>query len=382
MADMGADVIKVERPGSGDDSRAWGAPFIKDGEGNDTSDSSYFLSANRGKKSVTIDIGTSQGQEIVRKLAMQSDVLIENYKVGTLARYGLDYASLRALNPKLVYCSITGYGQDGPCSSLPGYDYVFQGIGGLMSITGLAQDDPLSIPTKSGLAIVDFLAGMYATTAILAAIEHRNLSGTGDYIDIALLDCIVGISSYQALNYFLSGKVPVRMGNAHSSLVPYQVFKCDDGDIIIAMANESQFGDFCKAIGMPELAVDARYSKASERNINRVDLIQTISAVLITRSVEDWTVALQAENVPVGPILNIAQTFDHPQVRHRGMKKELPHGAGGNVPNISNPMRFSGAPIQYREASPLLGEHTSEVLRDRLDLSDEDIARLKSEAII
>jgi crotonobetainyl-CoA:carnitine CoA-transferase CaiB-like acyl-CoA transferase len=362
LADMGADVIKIERPGAGDDTRAWGPPFLRDAQGEETRDSSYFLSANRGKRSVTVDIATPAGQAIIRDLARESDVVVENYKVGTLARYGLGYEDLRALNPRLVYCSITGFGQSGPYAALPGYDFVFQGMGGLMSITGMPDGEPGGGPVKSGIAITDLLTGMYATTAILAALEHRHVSVVGQYIDMALLDCVVTINSYQAINYFLSGKIPQRMGNAHSNMVPYQVFRCKEGDVIVAVGNDGQYRALCKVIGRPDLAGDERFATAGQRNRNREVLIPQVAEAMLARTMTEWVDLLEAANVPCGPIYNMEQVFEDPQVRHREMQLSLPHSAGVNAPGLANPIRLSDTPIRYQHAAPTLGEHTDEVL--------------------
>jgi len=381
LADMGADVIKIERPGAGDDTRAWGPPFLRDAEGRETRDSSYFLSANRGKRSVTVDIATPKGQEIIRELARQADVVVENYKVGTLARYGLGYEDLRALNPRLVYCSITGFGQSGPYASLPGYDFVFQGMGGLMSITGMPDGEPGGGPVKSGIAITDLLTGMYATTAVLAALEHRHVSGVGQYIDMALLDCVVTINSYQAINYFLSGKIPQRMGNAHSNMVPYQVFRCREGNVIVAVGNDSQYMALCKLIGRPDLAEDERFTSAGQRNRNREALIPQVASAMLTRTMTEWVDLLEAANVPCGPIYNMQQVFEDPQVRHREMALTLPHNAGVKAPGLANPIRLSDTPITYQRSAPTLGEHTDEVLRG-LGYDEARIAALRGEGVL
>jgi len=378
LADMGAEVIKVERPGAGDDTRAWGPPFLKDKQGRETADSSYFLAANRGKKSITVNLAHLEGQALIRELAVQSDVVVENYKVGTLARYGLDYESLKAVNPRLVYCSITGFGQDGPYAALPGYDFVFQGMGGLMSITGQPEGAPGDEPMKVGIAISDLLTGMYATTAILAALEHRHVSGQGQYIDISLLDCVVSIGSYQAINHFLSGKIPRRMGNAHSNMVPYQVFHCKEGDVIVAVGNDSQFRAFCCLIGREDLAADARYATPGQRNRNRDMLIPEIAQAMLARTMQEWVELLEAANVPCGPIYNMQQVFEDPQVQHRGMRLSLPHGAGVQAPAVANPIRLSDTPIRYGRSAPLLGEHTDSVLGDVLGLPPERIAGLRA----
>ncbi|WP_151638184.1 CaiB/BaiF CoA transferase family protein [Noviherbaspirillum aerium] len=382
FADMGAEVIKVERPGAGDDTRSWGPPFLKDAEGHDTTDAAYYLSTNRGKKSITIDLASETGQEIIRELVRDADVLVENYKVGTLARYGLSYNDLRPLNPRLVYCSITGFGQDGPYAALPGYDFVFQGMGGLMSITGHADSEPGGGPIKSGVAISDLLTGMYATTAILAALEHRHVSGEGQYIDMALLDCIVAINGYQAMNHFMSGKIPQRMGNMHPNMVPYQVFRCKEGEVIVAVGNDSQYAAFCHVIGRNDLAVDPRFVTVGLRNINRDALIPQIAETMLTRTMKEWVAKMEAANVPCGPINNMRQVFEDPQVQHRRMKLSLPHSVGGEIPSLANPIRFSDTPIRYTHAAPTLGEHTTEVLAERLGISEERIAALKAQGVV
>ncbi len=381
LADMGADVIKIERPGAGDDTRAWGPPFLRDAQGEETRDSSYFLSANRGKRSVTVDIATPAGQAIIRDLARESDVVVENYKVGTLARYGLGYEDLRAINPLLVYCSITGFGQGGPYAALPGYDFVFQGMGGLMSITGMPDGEPGGGPVKSGIAITDLLTGMYATTAILAALEHRHVSGVGQYIDMALLDCVVTINSYQAINYFLSGKIPQRMGNAHSNMVPYQVFRCKEGDVIVAVGNDGQYRALCKVIGRPDLAEDERFATAGQRNRNREVLIPQVAEAMLARTMTEWVDLLEAANVPCGPIYNMQQVFEDPQVRHREMQLSLPHSAGVNAPGLANPIRLSDTPIRYQHAAPRLGEHTDTVLGG-LGYDAARIAALRKDGVL
>jgi crotonobetainyl-CoA:carnitine CoA-transferase CaiB-like acyl-CoA transferase len=382
LADMGAEVIKIERPRVGDDTRAWGPPFLKDAAGQETRDSSYFLSANRGKQSVTVDLASPDGQEIIRQLVRDADILVENYKVGTLARYGLAYDDLREINPRLVYCSVTGFGQSGPYAALPGYDYVFQGMGGLMSITGIPDGEPGAAPMKSGIAISDLLTGMYATTAILAAIEHRRESGEGQYIDMSLLDCIVSINAYQAINYFLSGKIPQRMGNAHSNMVPYQVFRCKQGDIIIAVGNDGQYAAFCKVIERPLLATDPLYTSSAQRNRNRTTLISLIAEAMLARTMEEWVTLLEANNVPCGPINDIKQVFEDPQVTHRDMHLSLPHNTGVQAPSIANPIRLSATPIRYERSAPTLGEHNQAILRDRLGLSDERMADLQARGVV
>jgi len=382
LADMGAEVIKVERPGVGDDTRAWGPPFLKDSDGRETADSSYFLSANRGKKSITVDLAHPEGQALIRELAKQADVVVENYKVGTLARYGLDYDSLKAVNPRLVYCSITGFGQNGPYAALPGYDFVFQGMGGLMSMTGQPEGTPGDEPMKVGIAISDLLTGMYATTAILAALESRHVSGEGQHIDLALLDCVVAITSYQAINYFLSGRIPQRMGNAHSNMVPYQVFRCREGDVIVAVGNDGQFRALCKLIGREDLATDERYATPGQRNRHRDTLIPQIAEAMLARPMEEWVELMEAANVPCGPIYNMQQVFRDSQVQHRGMRLSLPHSAGVEAPAVASPIRLSGTPIDYGRSAPLLGEHTEAVLTERLGFSAGRVAELRDAGVI
>ena len=382
LADMGAEVIKIERPVQGDDTRSWGPPFLKDAEGNETRDSSYFLSANRGKKSVTCDLSQPEGQALIRALAADADVVVENYKVGTLARYGLAYEDLRAINPKLVYCSVTGFGQDGPYAALPGYDFVFQGMGGLMSITGQPEGTPGDEPMKVGIAITDLLTGMYATTAILGALEHRHISGAGQYIDMSLLDCVVTVNSYMAINYFLSGKLPRRMGNAHANMVPYQVFRCQEGSLIVAVGNDTQYRAFCRVIGRDDLGADERFASAGNRNRNRETLIPQLSEALLRKPMNDWVALLEAANVPCGPINDMQQVFDDPQVQHRGMKLSLPHGAGVEAPTVASPLRFSDTPIAYGRAAPTLGEHTDAVLAEKLGLDAASIAALRAKGVV
>jgi len=382
LADLGAEVIKIERPGRGDDTRAWGPPFLKDQNGQETRDSSYFLSVNRGKKSVTVDISTPEGQEIIREIAKDVDVVIENYKVGTLARYGLAWDDLNKINPRLIYCSVTGFGQTGPLADLPGYDFVFQGMGGLMSMTGQPDDAPGGEPMKVGIAISDLTTGMYATTAILAAIEHRRVSGEGQYIDLSLLDCTVALTSYMAINYFLSGKVPQRQGNAHANMVPYQVFKCKDGNIIIAVGNDSQFVSLCKVLGVPQIGTDERFNTPGQRNRNRETLIPMLSEILMSQTMDEWVALLEPANVPCGPIYNLAQVFEQKQVKHRELLLSLPHSAGVQAPAVASPIKFSGTPIQYTRSAPQLGEHNAEILEGRLGFSEEKLKELKVKGII
>ena len=382
LADMGADVIKIERPGSGDDTRGWGPPYLKDEAGNDTTEAAYYLAANRGKKSLTLNIAKEEAQEIIRQLIKETDVFIENYKVGDMARYGLNYEALKQINPRLVYCSITGFGQTGPMADVAGYDFIVQGLGGLMSITGERDDFPGGGPQKVGIAAADIMTGLYASIAILAAIEHRHISGVGQYIDMALLDVQVATLANMNLNYLCSGKVPHRQGNAHANIVPYQVFKATDNDIIIAVGNDSQFVKLCKVLGCPEYAADDRYAINANRVRHREELLPLLQIRLATRSVEEWLNLLQPEGVPCGPVNSIAQTFENPQVVHRKMQIDLPHPLAGTVPSIANPIKFSGTPIHYQGAPPTLGQHSHDILQRYVGLSDAQITVLKGKGVV
>ena len=382
LADMGAEVIKIERPGRGDDTRAWGPPYAQDEHGNDTSESAYFLSANRGKKSVTIDITQRAGQGLVCRLASQSDILIENYKVGGLKRYGLDYESLSKLSPRLIYCSITGFGQNGPYKDRAGYDFMIQAMGGLMSITGERDDRSDGGPQKVGVAVADIVTGLYSTIAILGALNHRHLTGQGQHIDMALLDCQVAMLANVNLNYLVTGEVPVRQGNAHQNIVPYQVFKCRDGHLILAVGNDEQFSRFCTETGVPELVADSRFATNRARVHNRELLVPKLEAVFMTRIRDDWLNRLEALGVPCGPINDLAQVFADPQVLARGLRLSLPHPKAGKVPGIASPIRFSQTPIQAQLAPPVLGQHTEEVLAKMLGLTEAEISALKASKII
>jgi formyl-CoA transferase len=382
LADLGAEVIKVERPGSGDDTRAWGPPFLKDADGKETNNSAYYLSVNRGKKSVTLDISRPEGQRIARELAARSDVLLENYKVGGLAKYGLGYDEVRKLNPRIVYCSITGFGQTGPHAHRPGYDFIFQGMGGLMSITGERDDAPGGGPQKVGIAITDVLTGMYAALAITAALAHRERTGVGQYIDLALLDTIVAFGANQIHNYFVSGKVPPRYGNAHANLVPYEVFPTADGHLILAAGNDAQWQSFCNAAGRSELAAEPRFRTNPDRIRNRKELIPLVRDIMKERTRKDWIARLDAAGVPCGPINDYREVFDDPQVRHRGLKIETPHPVSGRVPGIASPMRFSKTPVEYDLPPPLLGQHTREVLGSLLEIPGEELDRLAAAKVI
>jgi crotonobetainyl-CoA:carnitine CoA-transferase CaiB-like acyl-CoA transferase len=369
LADLGADVIKVERPGNGDDTRGWGPPYMKDAEGRDTSEAAYYTSANRNKRSILADMATPAGAALIRELAMVSDVLVENFKVGGLRKYGLDYPSLKALNPRLIYCSVTGFGQDGPYAERPGYDFMIQGLGGLMSITGERDSLPGGGPQKAGVAVTDIITGMYATVGILAALQERQRSGLGQHLDIALLDCHVAMLANQNANYFASGVAPQRAGNAHQNVVPYQVFAAADGHLIVAVGNDAQFRAYCQAIGAAGLGQDARYATNSQRVRNRDPLIAELSEIMRRGRRDDWLAKLEAAGVPCGPINDISQTFSHPQVQARGLRRGIPHSLGMEIPVTASPLRFSDSPVIYRRAPPMLGEHTEEILREVLGVA-------------
>ncbi len=381
LADLGAEVIKVERPGKGDDTRHWGPPFLKDREGRDTADAAYYLACNRGKKSLTLDIARPEGRALARALAMKSDVLVENFKVGDLARHGLDYASLARDHPRLVYCSITGFGQAGPYSDRPGYDFMVQGLGGLMSVTGERDDLPGGGPQKVGVAVSDLFTGMYSANAILAALMHREKTGEGQNIDMALLDVQVAMLANLSSTYFVSGEAPRRMGNAHQNIVPYHVFRAADDFFIVAVGNDSQFAKLCEVVGHPEWIGDPRFSTNPQRVRHRDLLVGLISERLRERPARDWLAALEPSGVPCGPINDLSQVFADPQVRHRGMEVRAPHPAAGQVRMVANPIKFSATPIRHEVAPPLLGQHTAEVLSSVLGVGEAEIARLRREGI-
>jgi len=374
LADLGADVIKVEKPGSGDDTRGWGPPYLKDDAGQDTSEAAYYLSTNRNKRSIEVDIATAEGADLIRELARKSDVLVENYKVGGLKKYGLDYDALKAINPALIYCSVTGFGHDGPYRERPGYDFMIQGMAGLMSITGERDDLPGGGPQKAGVAVTDIVTGMYASVAILGALAERHRSGLGQHLDIALLDCHVAMLANQNSNFFNSGVAPKRAGNAHQNVVPYQVFAASDGHLIVAVGNDSQFRAFCAIIGAVELGTDARYATNKQRVINRVALIERLTAIMASGKRDDWLQKLEAVGVPCGPINDIEQVFDNPQVQARGLRQEMTHPLAGRASVTASPLRFSDTPVQYRRAPPMLGEHTEEVLREVLGMDAASVA--------
>ncbi|MBN3750569.1 CoA transferase [Burkholderia sp. Se-20373] len=382
LADFGADVIKVERPGAGDDTRHWGPPYLKDADGADTAEAAYYLAANRNKRSVTVDIATPEGQRIVRELAAQSDVVLENYKVGQLKKYGLDYDALRAVKPDLVYCSVTGFGQTGPYAHRAGYDFIIQGIGGFMSITGERDGAPGGGPQKAGVAIADLATGLYSTIAVLAALAHRDRTGEGQYIDMALLDVQVALLANMNTNFLASGKPPVRWGNAHPNIVPYQTFQTRDGWIIVAVGNDGQFRKFVEAGGRPELADDERFATNPSRVRHRDTLVPILAEMVKARDKTDWIAALEAAGVPCGPINDLDEVFDNEQVVARGMQVSLPHPCGADAKLVRNPIRMSATPPEARTAPPLLGAQTDDVLRDMLGYDDAKIAALRAKQAI
>ena len=381
LGDYGADVLKIERPGVGDDTRGWGPPYVRDAAGNDTSDAAYYLCTNRNKRSVTVDFTREEGQRLVQQLAAQSDVLIENFKVGGLAAYGLDQASLRAEKKGLIYCSITGFGQSGPYAARAGYDFLIQGMGGLMSVTGRQDGEPGAGPQKVGVALTDVLTGLYATTAILAALAHRERTGEGQHIDLALLDVQVASLANQTMNYLASGQAPVRTGNAHPNVVPYQDFPTADGDMILAVGNDGQFARLCAAIGTPELAADPRYATNGARVAHRDTLIPVLSAATRQRTTAEWIALLEARAVPCGPINNLAQVFADPHIKAHGVQFAMER-EGAEVQLVANPVRMSQTPVSYRLAPPTLGADTRAVLQERLGLSAAEIDALAASGVI
>jgi crotonobetainyl-CoA:carnitine CoA-transferase CaiB-like acyl-CoA transferase len=382
LADLGAEVIKVERPETGDETREWGPPWLKDASGNETHESAYYLGCNRGKRSLTLNLSQPEAQALVRELAAGSDILVENFKTGGLAEKGLGYEDIRAVRPDIIYCSITGFGQTGPRAQEAGYDYLIQGMGGLMSITGNADGEPGAGPQRAGVAVSDLTTGMYAAIAILAALHHRTRTGQGQHIDMALLDIQVGWLANQAMNYLVGGKAPVRTGAQHPNLVPYQPFPTRDGFVIIAIGNDGQFRRFCKEAGAESLEEDERFTTAASRVANRKPLIEAMEKITRTRASAEWIDALGKVAVPCGPINNIEEVFADPQIRHRGLRVDLTHPLSGTVPGVKTPIRYSATPLEYRKAPPLLGEDTEWVLKNLLGKSDAEIAALRDRKVI
>jgi crotonobetainyl-CoA:carnitine CoA-transferase CaiB-like acyl-CoA transferase len=382
LADFGADVIKVERPGAGDDTRHWGPPYLKTPDGADTAEAAYYLAANRNKRSVTVDIATPEGQRIVRELAARSDVVLENYKAGQLKKYGLDYASLCEVKPDIVYCSVTGFGQTGPYASRAGYDFIVQGMGGFMSITGERDSLPGGGPQKAGVAIADLMTGMYATVAVLTALAHRDRTGVGQYIDMALLDVQVAMLANMNSNFLASGKAPARWGNAHPNIVPYQAFQTSDSWIIIAVGNDGQFRKFVEMGGRPELADDTRFATNPERVRHRDTLVPILAEMVRTRSKADWIAALETAGVPCGPINDLGEVFENEQVLARGLQVDLPHPSGGTVKLVRNPVRMSETPPRVESHPPMLGEHTEAVLREVLGYDGGQVAALRDKGVV
>ena len=378
LADFGADVIKIEEPRTGDDTRQWGPPWLVAKDGTPTRESAYYLSTNRGKRSVTLDLAHAQGARLARELALDSDVLIENFKVGGLAKYGLGYDELARLQPRLIYCAISGFGQDGPEAGRPGYDAMIQAMGGLMSITGLPDGAPGAGPVKVGVAVADLMAGMYAANAIMGALYERTRSGRGQHIDLALLDSQLAWLANQAMNYLIGGGAPTRHGSAHPNIAPYQAFRTADGHLMLAVGNDRQFASFCAACGLAGLEQDPRFADNAARVRHRAELTARIEAVLGLRGTGEWLARLRDAGVPAGPINDIAQAFAEPQVRHRGLRFELPHPLAGRVSQVGQPTRFSRSALEYRRAPPTLGEHTEEVLRERLGLNPQELAQLRA----
>jgi len=382
LADLGADVIKIERPVTGDDTREWGPPYLKNPRGENTAESAYFLAINRNKRSMTLDISSPEGQEIIKKLVKNVDVVIENYKVGQLKKYGLDYETLRTIKPDLIYCSITGFGQDGPYAKRAGYDFIVQGMGGFMSVTGERDDLPGGGPQKAGVAITDIFSGMYATTSILAALNHRDRTGEGQSIDIALLDVQVAIMANMASNYLTTQTPPKRWGNAHPNIVPYQTFQTSDSWMIVAAGNDSQYRKFVEAGGCPELATDERFITNPLRVKNRDILVPMLSEMTKKRTKQQWISDLEAVGVPCGPINDLAEVFENEQVISRNLRQTLPHPTGERVDLIASPMRLSKTPATLRTPPPTLGQHTKEILESQLGLSASEIEQLKKKNII
>ncbi|CAM3879818.1 CaiB/BaiF CoA transferase family protein [Ectopseudomonas alcaliphila] len=382
FGDLGAEVIKVERPGSGDDTRHWGPPYIKDAEGNDSREAAYFQSANRNKQSLTLDFTQPEGQRLVRELVAQCDVLLENFKVGGLAAYGLDYESLKAINPRLIYCSITGFGQTGPYAKRAGYDFMIQGLGGLMSLTGRAEGEEGAGPMKVGVALTDILTGLYATVGVLAALNQREQSGVGQHLDVALLDVQVACLANQAMNYLTTGASPRRLGNAHPNIVPYQDFPSADGNFILAVGNDGQFRKFCEVAGIENLADDPRFVTNKVRVAHRAELIPLLRQATVFKTTAQWIELLEKAGVPCGPINDLQQVFADPQVQARGLRLDLPNALGSSTPQVASPLRLSATPVAYRSAPPLLGQHTDTLLQRLLGMSETQIAELREAGVI
>lgn len=382
LADLGATVIKVEKPGEGDDTRKWGPIYLKDPATGARADSAYYLAANRGKRSVTVDMATPEGQQILRDLATKADVVVENYKLGGLKKYGLDYDSLSKLNPRLVYCSITGFGQTGPYAPRAGYDFIIQGMGGLMSVTGERDDLPGGGPQKAGVALADVMTGLYSTIAILGALNQRHRSGKGQYIDMALLDVQVAALANQATYYLVGGEAPVRMGNGHAAIVPYQSFPTSDGHVIIAVGNDGQFAKLADELGHPEWKSDPRFATNIERLHHRAEIVAAISEETKKRSIDDLIAALEKRQVPCGPINTVDRVFGDPHVQARGLQQTVPHSQQGSLPSVASPLRLSDSPVSYDRGPPLLGEHTDEVLAERLGFDAAKLVELRNKGVI
>ncbi len=383
LGDLGADVIKIERPGAGDDTRKWGPPYLKDRHGSETNESAYYLTSNRNKRSLALDIAKPEGQALARRLVQRCDVMIENFKVGDMAKYGLAYDQLKDAHPRLVYCSITGFGQSGPYAPRAGYDLLAQGLGGIMSITGQPEGTPGSEPMKVGVGIADVMCGMYATVAILAALRHRDATGEGQYIDMALLDTQVAWLVNEGMNYLVGGEVPKRRGNAHPNIVPYQVFPSSDGYILLAVGNDGQFRKFCEFADAPEIADDPLFKTNPNRVKHREAVVALVSELTRTKARSEWVDGLAKLGVPCSPVNDIKQVFEDPQVIHRGMRQTLVHDAlGVEMPMIANPIRMSATPPSYRRAPPVCGQHTDEVLHELLDMGDGEIAALRQKGVI
>jgi crotonobetainyl-CoA:carnitine CoA-transferase CaiB-like acyl-CoA transferase len=382
FADLGATVLKIERPGGGDDTRAWGPPFLKDREGRDTGEAAYYLACNRGKQSIAIDFTRAEGRDLVLALARQADVLVENFKVGGLAKYALDYPSVAAVNPRLVYASITGFGQDGPYADRAGYDFIIQGMCGFMSVTGERDDAPGGGPQKAGVAITDLMTGMYAAAAVLAALAEREQSGEGQWIDCCLFDSSVAMMAVMDMNYLVGGRAPGRIGNAHPNIVPYQTFPCSDGHLILAVGNDGQFAKFCEAAGRAAWAQDPRFARNADRVRHRATLVPMIAEVVVTRPQREWLDALEPLGVPCGPINTLDQVFADPHVIAHRMRRDLEHPLAGTVPQVAVPIGMSATPPGSALAPPLLGQHTREVLRERLGMDDVEIERLAAAGAI